>query len=205
MDCVCVCGGGGGRAPGTAAQTLTRPLADTLSQTSTPALTPTPQASQHEEALARGGGGGLFASCSPLLGGPAPDQPAAPGSTNPAGTEAERDGPGRGPDQSPQHKRRATPGSVGAAAAASPGRKGGPRAPPPLSELQQEQVLLAEQQAAEQRRQAQLAAWAAAVAAGPDGGGGAAAAAAEGQEEEVEEEEEERCDAMQSTGRVLFS
>ena len=71
-------------------------------------------AGQAEELLGRapgggGGGSGLFAGCSPI--GDRPRRAAAgAGAGAGPGSASQR----RAPDQSPQHKRRATPGSVGA-------------------------------------------------------------------------------------------
>ncbi|GBF95530.1 cyclin-dependent kinase-like [Raphidocelis subcapitata] len=147
-----------------------------------------------------GGGGGLFASFSP-----AGDGAGAGG----AGGDAAADTPeraaggARGADQSPAHKRRATPGSVrgdggGDDAGAAPDAAawgGGPRV---LSELQQEQMLLAAQQlaAAAHHEGMQPAAWpgangAAAAGAQPAGEGGA------GWSPPGEA-------ALRGTGRVLF-
>jgi hypothetical protein len=139
------------------------------------------QASQHGEAGLLESYGGLFAGCSPAGGSRLPpdgglgDTPEDRGGADGLGAA----------DQSPQHKRRATPASVQAAARcsqggsplskAAPGRhEAGVDASAPgencgalrgprrmVSQLQQEQMLLAAQQLAEQQRQAQLAAWAA--------------------------------------------
>lgn len=181
------------------------------------------QASQHDEACGFKGGG-LFASPSPLdgRGGPvrAKDTP-------------ERANGVRSPDQSPQHKRHATPGSVrgahGVQAGGSPlakrregadeGREVGiegmlaPRSV--VSGLQQEHLLRAGQQLSEQQRQAQIPAWAARVNAEGRGGAGVAVAKDHGGDgrrrgayEHVEEDGEDWAAGheavLQSTGRVLF-
>lgn len=177
------------------------------------------QASQHEDVAC------LFASASPPLG-------AARGASRlrPEGADTPDGMAVRGADQSPQHKRRATPSSTGHAAegdtahrrpldvddgeedAGGGGRKacGGDTAGAPfrperhvVSELQKEQMLIAAKQLVDEHRQAQLAAWAAASAgAGTSAGGGEEAQREPGDCEDGWSPV--RGAALAGTGRVLF-